>query len=68
MSDLAKAKMFYLTEPSRGVFVVNFRIGEALQRFEISRDQLANLLVDGTAMVLRSEQSTAIAGNCGVPT
>lgn len=54
MNDMPKAEMFYLTEPSRGVFVVSQRIGGMLARFEISRDQLANFLVDGAAMALRS--------------
>lgn len=53
-------KMFYLTEPSRGVFIVNFRIGLELQRLEISRDQLANFLVDGAAMALRPSDSRAL--------
>jgi hypothetical protein len=49
------AQMFYLTEPSRGTFIVNFRVGMELQRIEITRDQLANFLVDGAAMALRTE-------------
>lgn len=51
-----RATLFYLTEPSRDVFIVNFRIGAELKRLEITRDQLRNFLVDGTAMALRSEQ------------
>jgi hypothetical protein len=54
------AKLFYLTEPARGVFVVNVQIDmyggmitTGLVRLEITRDQLANFLVDGTAMALR---------------
>lgn len=48
------AKLFYLTEPSRGVFVVNIQTwpGTA-DRIEITKDQLANFLVDGAAMALR---------------
>lgn len=48
------ATMFYLTEPSRGRFIVNFRIAMELQRIEITADQLRNFLVDGTAMALRT--------------
>jgi len=48
------ATMFYLTEPSRGRFIVNFRIATELQRIEITADQLRNFLVDGTAMALRT--------------
>jgi hypothetical protein len=55
MSMAFTAKQFYLTEPSRGLFIVNFRIGSELQRMEITRDQLRNFLVDGTAMALRNE-------------
>lgn len=47
------AKLFYLSEPSRGVFIVNIQIDEALSRIEITKDQLANFLVDGAAMALR---------------
>ena len=61
MSEMRKAQLFYLTEPSRGVFVVNVTIGyAALARFEISRDQLANFLVDGAAMALRSSHASEI--------
>lgn len=57
---MTKAELFYITEPSRGVFVVNIRTGEqVLWRFEISRDQLANFLVDGAGMALRTCQPGA---------
>ena len=59
MSEMQKAEMFFLTEPSRGVFVVSFRMRSdyPLVRVEISRDQLANFLVDGAAMALRTESA-----------
>lgn len=47
------AKLFFLTEPSRGMFIVNVQIEHALGRIEITKDQLANFLVDGAAMALR---------------
>lgn len=53
MSDLRTAKTFFVTEPSRGVFVVNFQLNGELQRFEISKNQLGNFLVDGAGMALR---------------
>lgn len=53
MSEFQKAELFWLTEPSRGVFVINTRIGGYLTRFEITRNQLAGILVDGAAMALR---------------
>lgn len=56
---LDKAEMFYLTEPSRGTFVVSYRVDDALERFEISREQLSNFLVDGISMALRSPQLEA---------
>jgi hypothetical protein len=56
MSDFRRADMFYLTEPSRGVLVVSLKIGNALMRVEITRDQLANFLVDGTSIALRTEK------------
>ncbi len=56
MSEKQKADLFYLTEPSRGVFVVSVRLAyKTLVSFEISRDQLANFLVDGAAMALRKD-------------
>lgn len=64
MSDhVLSAKRFYLTEPSRGLFVVNFQIGGELKRMTISRNQLANFLVDGAGMALRSQD---LAGRSGV--
>lgn len=48
------AKLFYLTEPSRGVFMVNIQTWPgSVDRIEITKDQLANFLVDGSAMALR---------------
>lgn len=55
MPDFLEAKNFHLTEPSRGVYVVNYRVGEKLRRMTITQAQLANFLVDGAAIALRSE-------------
>ena len=59
MTDIPRAEMCFLIEPSRGVFVVSFRMRSdyPLVRVEISRDQLANFLVDGAAMALRTESA-----------
>lgn len=48
-----KANLFYLTQPAPGVFMPNIQIGETFQRVEITKAQLANVLVDGAAMALR---------------
>jgi len=58
MIERGTSKLFYLTEPSRGVFVANFQVdGGALERIEISRDQLANFLADGTAIAFRDSKT-----------
>ena len=54
---LPRAARFYLTEPSRNRFVVNVRLPAMDICFEISRDQLANFLIDGTSIALRSENA-----------
>jgi hypothetical protein len=53
-----KAKLFYLTEPLRNTFVVKVQsAGGVFFEFEITKDQLANFLVDGAAMALRDPSS-----------
>lgn len=49
------ARHFYLTEPSRGVFIVCFQANDSgeIQRLKISKNQLGNFLVDGAGMALR---------------
>jgi hypothetical protein len=52
-----KARFFYLREPKRGVFVVCIQAwDEVYETVEITREQLANFLVDGTAMALRDSK------------
>ncbi len=49
------AKLAYLTTPFPGRFIINiqtFGTGETFQ-YEISKHHLANILIDGTALVLR---------------
>lgn len=49
------ARLAYLTSPRRGVFVLNLQIeGRAeYEQFEISKGQLANIIVDGASFALR---------------
>lgn len=58
------AKLAYLTTPSPGVFVFNYQIeGSEIQRVEISKAHLINILIDGTAVALRESS----ASQNGVP-
>ncbi len=58
----SRAKLAFLTEPSAGVFVLNFQFGDGeVMQLEISKAQLGNILVDGAGMALQSckrEQTT----------
>lgn len=51
------ARLAYLTSPAANVFVLNIqREGETgLERFEISKAHLANILVTGTALALQEQ-------------
>ena len=52
---MTHAKSFYLTEPCRGIYIVNFKTDDGkLEQFEITRDQLGMFLVDGTAAAHRT--------------
>ena len=49
-----KAKLAYLTTPAPGVFVLNIQVGDgSVQRFEISKAHLSNILIDGASVALR---------------
>ena len=50
------AKLAYLTTPGPDRFVLNFQVFgcEGLQSIEISKEHIANIVIDGTALVLRS--------------
>ena len=54
MTEPELAKRFYVTEPSRGVFIVNFQLDGEIQRFRISQDQIGLFLVDGAGMAHRA--------------
>lgn len=59
-----KARLAYLTSPQAGVFVLNFQLdeGSEIQRVEIARAHLANILIDGTALALRDSFSRVETG------
>jgi hypothetical protein len=55
MTEAKPAKLAFLTQPAQGVYLLNLRVeGEDFYRLEISRAQLANIVVDGAGMALRS--------------
>jgi len=49
------ARIAYLSTPAPGVYVLNLQVEgeEGIQRFEISRAHLTNILIDGCALALR---------------
>jgi hypothetical protein len=51
-------KIAFLTTPAPDRFVLNIQTfgSDDIQQFEISRHHLANILIDGTALVLREDQ------------
>lgn len=50
------ARLAYLTTPAPGVFILNYQVdGEEIQRVEISKAHLVNILIDGTALALREQ-------------
>jgi hypothetical protein len=54
MSDIAPAKLVFLTDPERGVWVLNVQIGDGeLQRFRITRDHLFGLNSKTADILLR---------------
>jgi hypothetical protein len=55
VSAARPAKLAFLTQPAPGVYHLNLRVeGEDFYRIEISKAQLANIVVDGAGMALRS--------------
>jgi hypothetical protein len=49
------AKLAYLTSPAPNRFILNYQEEgkEGIERVEISKAHLANILIDGTALALR---------------
>jgi hypothetical protein len=54
------AKLAYLTTPGPDRFVINFQVFgcEGIQSIEISKDHMANIVIDGAALVIRSATHT----------
>jgi hypothetical protein len=50
------ARLAYLTQPSPDVILLNLQVAEDIERVEITRDQLRNILIDGAAMAFREQK------------
>jgi len=48
-----KAKLAFVTQPGPGLYELNIDDGNKFQRIQISKEQLGNLIVDGSQMILR---------------
>jgi hypothetical protein len=48
-----KAKLAFVTQPEPGIYQINIDDGKKFQRIQISKEQLGNLIVDGSQMILR---------------
>lgn len=59
------ARIAYLSTPAPGVFVLNIQCeGEdGIQRFEISKAHLSNILIDGCALALRDSVPNRVPNN-----
>jgi len=54
-----KAKLAYFTTPAPGVFVLNIQVGDGpVQRFEISKAHLANIIITGSHLALQEQVNT----------
>jgi len=58
VKDIEQAKRFYLTEPSIGVFVVNYQLPgqEEVSRFEVTGDHVLRFLQEGAAVAYRARE------------
>lgn len=54
MTDLQHPQLLYLTNPEHRVIVVNVQVNEALQRFQLTKDQIFNLNSASADMILRN--------------
>jgi hypothetical protein len=59
------AKLAYLTTPGPDRFVLNIQTfgSDEIQRFEIAKAHLANILIDGAALALREYSSNRVQSN-----
>jgi hypothetical protein len=49
-----KARIAYLTSPSAGTYLLNFQLEHGVEMsIEVSKGHLANILSDGTSLLLR---------------
>jgi len=65
MNDIAKYA--FLTTPAPGVYLLNFqRVGDAeIQRIEISKAHLANIVIDGASFALRETSVNRVPETAG---
>jgi hypothetical protein len=56
-----KAKIAYLTSPAPNVFILNYQEEgrEGIERIEITKAHLANIIIDGASYALREPSKTA---------
>ena len=56
-----KAKIAYLTSPAPNVFILNYQEEgkEGIERVEITKAHLANIVIDGASYALREASKTA---------
>jgi predicted enzyme related to lactoylglutathione lyase len=59
VKDIERAKRFYLTEPSLGVFVVNYQLPgqDEVSQFEITAAHVGGFVADGAAMAFRAREN-----------
>lgn len=56
-----KARIAYLTSPAPNIFVLNYQEEgkEGIERVEITKAHLANIVIDGASYALREASKTA---------
>lgn len=61
MKEIEKAKLFYLTEPAPGVFIVNYQLPgqDGISRFEVTANHVRGAVSDGAAMAFRVRENAA---------
>ncbi len=61
MKEIEKAKRFYLTEPSVGVFIVNYQLPgqDQVARFEVTADHVLRFLQEGAGSAYRAREDAA---------
>ncbi len=61
MKQIEQAKRFYLTEPSLGVFVVNYQLPgqDEVSRFQVTGEHVIRFLQEGAASAYRAREDVA---------